>query len=257
MSRKSREMKKNIAALAIVAVFALLVFSINSIGKFIAEKVISPVVKLGTSDDGSVSTQKVSGSAWEVYGVALPASSQSEAATLADSVKSNNGGGYIFSSDDGVFVIFACLGDKSKAQSMASGMNGASMLTFRLDALSLKVTGSETKISSVKNAFALLQKAVQNTVKLTDGVQDGEKTYLQCCTGLQALRKELESCYNDIEALNSDNPVVKALKDMYSCALTLWDEMPKSSDSTFLKKMRYTSSAFVCEYMNFCSDLGG
>ncbi len=250
-------MKKNVAAVAVIAVFAVLVFSINSIGRFIAEKVISPVTELSASRDENISTDKISGNAWEVYGIAVPVQNEGDAAATAESIKTNDGGGYVFSSDGDMYVIFSCLCDKGEAQSMASDTDGAILLTFRLDALSLKVTGSASKINAVRNAFAVLQETAKNTVSLTEDVQNKKITYLKCCTALKSYGDKLETCRDELESLNSNNTVVKALKDMYSCALTLWSEMPKSSDGAFLKKLRYASSALVCEYMNFCSDLGG
>ena len=63
---KKREMKKNLTALLIIAVFAVIVFSVNSIGKFIAEKVIQPVMNLKVAKDERIVTNTVKIEALEI-----------------------------------------------------------------------------------------------------------------------------------------------------------------------------------------------
>ena len=117
MSRraKKREMQKNIIAVIIVAVFALAVFSINSVGKFIAEKVISPVMNLGKSENAS--TDRLSSDGLTFYCVSvLCCDSAKDAEENKSGVTENGGSGYVFVSDGGFYVLYSCFENKDAAQ---------------------------------------------------------------------------------------------------------------------------------------------
>lgn len=261
MSRraKKREMQKNIIAVIIVAVFALAVFSINSIGKFIAQKVISPVMSLGKSE--SASTDRLSADGLTFYAVSvLCCDSAKDAEDNKAGVTENGGSGYVFVFDGGFYVLYSCLENKDAAQKQCDELKEkypeAAVTEIKLPSLEIKVTGNSEQISAIKDVFSSLSAAAKTMLSAAGGFESGALTKLQVCGNISKVSADTAAAKAKLDTVESKNSTVIALKDACLCLEALLKEAPESSDSAFLQKLRYVSSAFVCEYVVFCTELG-
>ena len=261
MSRraKKREMQKNIIAGIIVAVFALAVFSINSVGKFIAEKVISPVMNLGKSEHAS--TDRLSSDGLTFYCVSvLCCDSAKDAEENKSGVTENGGSGYVFVSDGGFYVLYSCFENKDAAQKQCDELKEkypeAAVTEIKVPSLEIKVTGSSEQITAVKDVFLSLSGAAKTMLSAAGSFEDGALTKLQVCGNISKVSADVQAAKTKLDGIESKNSTVMALKDACLCLETLLKESPESSDGAFLQKLRYVSSAFVCEYVVFCTELG-
>ncbi len=257
---KERELKKNLIAVAIVLVFALIVFSFNSIGKFIAENLIVPLVAIGTTDSSATVTEKISLKKVEAFilGTHFYAT-QEECADAVSLVKKQGGAGYLLAYEQGYYVVHSCYADNESAKKqlneLVKAFDGTQILSLYVDELSIKVTGTKAQTEVIKEGFEFLSEAVSRIADISLSSQEKSYTPLEACTKLQGLKSELESNQKALENFKSGNSTVNALKDMYSCTKTLFNELPQSSDEAFLQKLNYAATAYACEYIKFCSEL--
>ena len=255
---KKREMKKNLTALLIIAVFAVIVFSVNSIGKFIAEKVIQPVMNLNVAKDERIVTNTVKIEALEIYGVG--AGQFQDAASAEETVKKmKDGAGYVLETADGFTVLASCYTDKEWAESvkekLSSSFDQVSVFPLKGDELSVKITGTKAQAELIAQAFSSLRTTVKEMVDLCVEADKGDVTRLQACTQIQLCRNDTAKQLEQLKALESGNRVVTVLEEMFTCVNTALGEMPESSDDAFAQKLKHASASLVGEYINFYTSL--
>lgn len=253
---KKRELHKNLIALIAVALFALAVFSINSVGKFIAEKIIDPVMNMGSSTyAGGVSANEIT-----FYAVSTEiCTSASDGENAKNQVCDAGGSGYIFVSDSGFMPIYSCCTNKDTANALCGGIKetfpSASVAEVRTPKLEIKITGNEEQVNTVKETFSVLSDSSEELLTVSEQYESGSLTKLQVCGKLNKISDSIKSANKKISEFDTANQTVTSLKDICLCLETLLKEMPESNDSQFLRKLRYVTSAFVCEYTVFCSEL--
>ena len=257
---KKREMKKNLTALLIIAVFAVIVFSVNSIGKFIAEKVIQPVMNLNVAKDERIVTNTVKIEALEIYGVG--AGQFQDAASAEETVKKmkdGGGAGYVLETADGFTVLASCYTDKEWAESvkekLSSSFDQVSVFPLKGDELSVKITGTKAQAELIAQAFSSLRTTVKEMVDLCVEADKGDVTRLQACTQIQLCRNDTAKQLEQLKALESGNRVVTVLEEMFTCVNTALGEMPESSDDAFAQKLKHAAASLVGEYINFYTSL--
>lgn len=257
---KKREMKKNLTALLIIAVFAVIVFSVNSIGKFIAEKVIQPVMSIGTAKDERIVTNTVKIEALEIYGVG--AGQFEDAASAAETVKKiqdGGGAGYVLETAEGFTVLASCYTDEEWAESvkekLSSSFDTVGVFPLKGDELSIKITGTQAQAEMIGQAFDSLRTTVKEMVDLCVETDKSDVTRLQACTQIQLCRTDTAKQLEQLKTLESGNRVVTVLEEMLTCTATALDEMPESSDDAFAQKLKYASASLAGEYLNFYTSL--
>lgn len=254
---KKKELRKNIIAVITVVLFALAVFSINSVGKFIAKKIIDPIMNMGTSTKtGGISTNEIT-----FYTVSTQiCETASDAENAKNSVTENGGSGYIFVSDSGFLPVFSCCANKDTANVQCENIKetfpSASVTEIKVPKLEIKITGTEKQVEDVKDIFSCLTKSSEELLSLCEKYESGSLTKLQVCGKVNTVASGIKDAKEKLNSIDTANETVNALKDIYLCLETLLNESPESNDGLFLQKLRYVSSAFVCEYVAFCSELG-
>lgn len=253
---RQKELKKNIIAVLIIVAFAFTVFSINSIGKFIAEKIIKPVADFSGIKSESISTENLKTTKLEIYLVsALEVDSLEEAQKASDEIKSQGGSGYIFEMDKKFNVLHSVKTNKDSAKEVTSSLSSGTVMTLTLDELSIKITGTKKQTDTISACFNLMTDNSKDLILYLEQLESGEITSLQASTKLNAMESKLEEDLKLLGDLNSSNITVKALTDMLSISKTLIAEMPDSDQNNFLQKFKYTACAYVCEYFKFYGEL--
>lgn len=247
---RQRELKKNVATVLIIAVFAVAVFSINSIGRFIADKIITPLADFSGINGEKVSTNSISTEKLEFY--LINGGTYSTADEAQGFVKDK--GGYVFRYDGSFNAILAVYNNKEEATAFAEE-GGYSLITLTLDKLKIKVTGKSDQVKALNDSFSLLSTTAETLCALTLQVSAGEISFLQCASRLNAIEDKRAASEEALKSLNSENSTVKALLDMLSLNKALLDEAPASDDETFCKRLNYITCAYVTEYFKFYSEL--
>lgn len=251
---RQKEMKKNLIAVAIILAFAVTVFSINSIGRFIADKIIRPVAEFSGVKTENASTQTVKTKKLEAYLVSFNEySSLDEANSHRTEAKEQGASGYVFEMDGKFNIIHSIHTEKASAEELAE--NFSSVLTLTLDELSIKITGTKKQVETVTDCFNIMTENALSLTDLTKKLEKGEITALQVSSKINAMKKELENKLESLNTLNSNNVTVKALTDMLSISKTLLSEMPTSDSSEFSQKLKYVACAYTCEYFKFYGEL--
>ncbi len=250
MRERKRDAKKNLLAVIVVVAFGLIVFSINSVGKFIAEKVICPVVNL-TGTKSETATDKISAEPLEFYIVSL-GSFDTEAEATAKVNETGNSSGYVLKHEGKYVAVSDCFTDKVQAEKNRGDL---SLLSVKTASLSLKVTGTEEQIKLINKVFSSLNGTAKSLLQINEAYQNGESSKLQTLSKLQKYKDTVNDIYSDAESLKSENSTVKAICEMCACGKTVLSELPKSNDEDFAKKVKYISAAFSCEYLIFCNEL--
>ncbi|MBR2861663.1 MAG: hypothetical protein IKB86_07495 [Clostridia bacterium] len=257
---KQREMKKNLLAAGIVLVFAVAVFSINSVGKFMAQRVIDPLMNIGAKQEEKVSTETVSCKKTEMFLVSAGLfEEKAEAEAAIKNVSSAGGGGYCLKTDSGYHVMHSCYKDKASAEASVQRLQGtfkdAAVVTLKVDKISLKITGTSAQTETVKGCIDFLSAATETLAEVSAKVAEEELTSLKASGELQKLASRQAESERALRELESSNTFIVAMQDMMALCSTLFAELPQSSDAEFNRKLNYVSCAFACEYVKFCSDL--
>lgn len=253
MRERKRDAKKNLIAVLVVAAFGIAVFSINSVGKFIAEKVICPVVNL-TAVKSNASTDKINAEPIEFYIVSLGSfDTDEEAANKVNENKSSSG--YVLKNDGKYIAVYDCFLEQEQAEKVKN-QNDMQLVNIKTASLSLKVTGTQDQIKLINSAFSTLNKTSKNLLQLNEEYEKGESSKLQTLSKLQKYKDAVNDLYSDVESLKSDNSAVKAISEMCACGKTILNELPKSNDTDFAQKVKYAAASFACEYLIFCNELG-
>lgn len=257
---RKKEMKKNLTAVLIIAVFAAIVFSVNSIGKFIAENVIQPVMSLGTAKEDRIITNTVTIEALEIYGVGAGHFADTAAAgETVKKLKEGGGAGYVLETSEGFTVLASCYTDKEWAESVKEKLSATfaetSVIALKGDELSIKITGTKAQAELIAQAFSSLRTTVNDMVDLCVAFDKGDVTRLQACTQIQLRRTDTTQQLEQLRALSSGNRVITVLEEMFTCVDTALSEMPESADDAFAQKLKYAASSLAGEYLNFYTSL--
>ncbi len=251
---RQKEMKKNLIAVAIILAFAVAVFSINSIGKFIADKIIRPVAEFSGIKSENVSTETVKTKKLEAYLVSFNEyASLDEAQSHRTEAKEQGASGYVFEMDGKFSVIHSIHTEKASAEKAAKDFS--SVLTITLDELSIKITGTKRQVEAVTDCFNIMTENSLALADLSQKLEKGEITALQASTKIRSMENTLDGKLEDLSELNSSNVTVKALTDILSISKTLLSEMPASDSSDFSQKLKYVACAYTCEYFKFYGEL--
>jgi hypothetical protein len=253
---RRRELKKNLFATAIILIFALAVFSINSIGRFIAEKIIVPVAQFAGVTESSV-TDTVTTPQLTLYLVSTGSfGKEKNANEAAAATVERGGGGYVFKNESTYNVIFGVYSKSDVAQTEAQQLADAftpSVITVSLDGIKIKITGQKAQLEAVQGASELLYKiahTLESTSNLAQDIspQDAEAE-------LNALKTSVSLHKSALKGLNSANESIVSMQEMLSLAEELLEELPSSNQDTFLNELKYSAAKYVCEYYGFYNSL--
>jgi len=238
---RQREMKKNLVAVMIIALFAVIVFSVNSIGKFIAQKVISPISELSGNNTESVSTDTVKTEKTELYAKCIGSfDSLEEAEEKAE-------GNYIFNFDNKFNVLSSIHTAKEEALS-----SGDDLFTLSLDGISLKITGTKTQKEIVSSSVSLMAQSAMLLPEFYEKLSSGKMTSLQVLSKITTLKSELLQKLEELKTLDGSNQTVEAFKDMLTLSSSLLD---KIDEKDLPETLRYVACAYACEYFCFLDNL--
>ncbi len=244
---RQREMRKNAVAIGIILIFALTVFSVNSIGKFIAEKIIKPVADFSGIKE-SVSISNVKTEKLELFAISL-----SSYDTFEEAQNASNGN-YIFKLDDKFNLLHSIKSDKEEAKALLSETDGA-IITLNLDEVSIKITGTKAQTQLISSCFNMMTKTAKTLAECEETLEKGTLSPLQAEAKIKTVRADITARITALTELNSSNVTVSSLCDILGLFSTLLEDIPSSTDENFLPKLRYASCAYVCEYFNFLSEL--
>ena len=256
---RQRELKKNLLAFLIVIIFACVIFSINSIGNFIALNVIAPVVNLSakkseTPLSDTVKTQKLV--MYLVSAGEMP--DLAEAETLKTLVSEKGGGGYVFQQDNEYSVIHSVFSDNSLAEEMGKKLTSdftPSVIKITIDETTIRITGKSEQLKTVHSCFTHLNQCATILEQLARDINDNKTTPLEALKEIQKLKNATLNLQNKLKEINSSNVKVLALSDMLVLAETLLNELPTSNDNAFNQKLNYTACAYACRLYDFYSSL--
>lgn len=242
---RQREMKKNAIAALIIVVFAITVFSINSIGKFIAEKVISPISSYSSEKSESVSADTVKTEKNELYALCEGSYSTFEEA------QKNAEGKYIFNVDDKFNVLSSIHTKKEDVEDLLSSSENA-IITLTLDGISIKITGTQEQKDKVSSAVALMSESAKLLPTLEEKLLSGKMSALQVISKINTLKADFLASFEELKSLNSENQTVTVLNDMLTLSTVLLDKIDENNLPNTLK---YVACAYACEYFCFLDNL--
>lgn len=233
---KAREAKKNIATALIIVAFAAVVFSVNSIGKFIAQKLILPI-----ANTGSAKAQTVSFSLNETQIFAV-----GEEASKKDAVISLGGAGFEFNEN----VLFSCYSQKEQADAAAQ-KHSLLVLPLSADKLSVKLTGTSEQILPIKDGINLLQTTLLDTLNTSALLELSDVTRTQAKANAELNLKNLNDTLNKIA--DSENSTIKELKLSLQCYITAFSSLENTQSESFLTSYKTLCCTLACEYLSFAS----
>ena len=233
---KAREAKKNAVAILIVIAFAAVVFSVNSIGKFIAQKLISPLAQAGSSK-----TQTVSFNIEETTVYALGLSQDKKEDVLAQ-----GGAGAELNEN----VLFSCYENKQVAEQIAQ-KHSLLVIPLYADKLSVRLTGAQEQTDAIKNGMNLLRSCLLDTLKTSAELELADVTRTQAKAKAEINLKNLQEALNNIPS--SENETVKQLKLTLQCYVTALSSLEDTQSDGFLKSFKVLSCTLCREYLSFAS----
>lgn len=231
-----REARKNAIAIFIVIAFAATVFSINSVGKFIAQKVLSPIAKVGTSK-----TQTVSFSLNEAHFFAV-----GESLDKRDKVIAAGGAGFEFNEN----VLFSCYTSNEQA-SLVAQKHSLLVLPLSADKLSIKLTGASEQILPIKDGINLLQSALNETIEASALLEQADITRTQAKAKAELNLNNLNKALSDIK--ESQNETISQLKLSLQCYITAFSSLADTQSNDFLTSYKTLCCTLTREYLSFAS----
>ncbi len=256
---RQRELKKNFFAFFIIIVFACIVFSINSIGNFIAVNVIAPVIDLTKEKNEKAFTDTIKTEKLVMYLVcAGEMPDLAEAETLKTMVSEKGGGGYIFNQDGEYSVIHSVFLDKAVAEEEGKKLSSdfaPSVIKIAIDETVINVTGKEKQLETLHSCFTAINQCSISLTELSLKLNNAQISPLEALKETQKLKNTIVDLQKDLKEINSSNVKVLALSDMLALSQTLLNELPASDDSTFNQKLTYTACAYSCKLYEFYSSL--
>ena len=256
---RQREVKKNLFAFTVVIIFACVIFSINSVGNFIALNVIAPVVNLSAKKDENPLTDTVKTEKIVMFLVSAGEMPDlSEAETLKTLVQEKGGGGYVFNQDSEYSVIHSVFSDLTLAEQLGQTLSSdfaPKIIKITVDETSIRITGKAEQLKIVYSCFTHLNDCAVTLEKLARNVNNAINTPLEALKEIQKLKSTVYTLQEQLENINSSNVKVLALSDMLVLSETLFNELPSSADNSFKQKLNYTACAYVCKLYEFYSSI--
>lgn len=256
---RQRELKKNLFAIFLILVFACVVFSINSIGNFIAKNVIAPVIDLTKEKNENTFSDTIKTEQLVTYLVcAGEMPDLSEAETLKTMVQEKGGGGYIFNQDSEYSVIYSAFLDKESAEEEGKKLSSdfaPTVIKIAIDETVIRITGKEKHLKTIHSCFSSINQCSKTLTELSLKLNNTECSPLEALKEAQKIKNTLSDLQNDLKEINSSNVKVLALSDMLALSQTILNELPLSDDSAFNQKLTYTACAYVCNLYEFYSSL--
>ncbi len=250
---RQRELKKNMTAVTIVLIFAFIVFSINSVGKFIAEKVIAPIARFTGATEAAF-TDTLTTKKLTLFLVSTGAfTRKADTEKIKTATVERGGGGYLFENEGVYSVIYGVYSKIEQAQAQAEALSDSftpSVITVSLEGISVKITGQKAQLEAVHGALDLINE-IAFTLEGASNLQD-----------ITAIEEALTTLYKDIslhktalKGLNSTNESLIAAEEMLSLGEALLNELPKSDQSTYFTALKHAASRYLCEYYAFYNAL--
>ncbi len=256
---RQREAKKNLFAISIILIFAIIIFSINSIGNFIALNVIAPVVDLTAKNQDSPLTDTVKTKKLELFLLSAGEMPDlAEAETLKTLVQEKGGAGYVFSQGNEYSIIYAVYTDKALAEEAGTKISAdfsPSVIKITVDETTIRITGKSEHLTIIHSCFTALNHCALTLEQLARTVNDNTTTTLVASKDVQKIKNDFVQLQQDLKSINSSNVKVLALSDMLVLSQTLLGELPTSSDGSFKQKLNYISCAYACKLYEFYSSL--
>lgn len=273
--RKTRrtEMKKNIAVVVVIVVFGVFVFSVNAVGKFMAEKVVAPVLNFvivhptqtpepGTTPDTTKVSQTIKVPAFQLFAIQMGAYSDSKnAETQKASLQAAGGGGYIVKADYYRVLASGYLTEEEaqqvQEQLKAQGQT-CSVYTLQCDELAFKITATKEQIEIIDDAFQTYPQLCTELIEACLAFDRSEKTETELKTEMKGILDDIKAQKKALEDMggSGENKPLAALTDIYARAETSLEEIcgqDANSSLAFSVRIKYNymemTDAF-CQYEN-------
>ena len=263
--RMRRERRKDLAAVALILIFAFLVISGSAVGNFMAEKVIAPLMAMAEKNDGRAKenegtvTVTISPAVPSVFAVSVGTFPSAKVAEATEKLKVLNGGAYPLTDDAGTALLFGCFASSSSAEKTAQSLTGTFpetvIRTLSADVPAVRLTGSPAQTKLIADGFSLLADTVSELLACADGLCEGDLTRLQASVKLKEKEAALNETLISLRELATTHATVRALREAVLCLKTLLEDLPESTDDGFIRLLRYTSAAAAREYVDFLTKL--
>ena len=201
---RRRELKKDLIALALIIAFALAAFGINSIGSFMAEKVIAPVMEFWGKNEKTGSYEEITAEGIEVY---LSSMGSYEQRSEAESAYPQC---YIIAADG----VFHAIDGAYTSHDIASEKAKAGVITLKSQGAGVKLSGTPEQCRIIKDSLALFPEAIKIFTS-------AEMNFTLKKTRLSLLADKAESSFNELSAIKSDNETLRRLTELSSLCRAL------------------------------------
>lgn len=269
--------KKNLAAAAIVIVFAIIVFSIGAIGDFLARNIFVPLFGDAQVDDSSPSasttpngpvklTESVQLSDLSMYMVQMDAfSEKDDAEASAQSVKERGGAGYVIQ-DEYYRVFAAAYNTQEQAQSVCEQLikqdeKDAKVYPVTSGSVVFKITATRDQIDTVSEAFAyfpeICGELAEKTIDFDKGMLSTSQ-YKTFAAGIADKMEDLADSVNRIIAGTSENAVLKSYSQLLEEAREKLENISvKNTDSAlaFSSEIKYNYIELAHMYIKYVASL--
>ncbi len=269
--------KKNLAAAAIVIVFAIIVFSIGAIGDFLARNIFVPLFGDAQVDDSSPSastapngpvklTESVQLSDLSMYMVQMDAfSEKDDAEASAQSVKERGGAGYVIQ-DEYYRVFAAAYNTQEQAQSVCEQLikqdeKEAKVYPVSSGSVVFKITATRDQIDTVSEAFAyfpeICGELAEKTIDFDKGMLSTSQ-YKTFAAGIADKMEDLADSVNRIIAGTSENAVLKSYSQLLEEAREKLENISvKNTDSAlaFSSEIKYNYIELAHMYIKYVASL--
>ena len=269
--------KKNLAAAAIVIVFAIIVFSIGAIGDFLARNIFVPLFGDAQVDDSSPSastapngpvklTESVQLSDLSMYMVQMDAfSEKDDAEASAQSVKERGGAGYVIQ-DEYYRVFAAAYNTQEQAQSVCEQLikqdeKEAKVYPVSSGSVVFKITATRDQIDTVSEAFAyfpeICGELAEKTIDFDKGMLSTSQ-YKTFAAGIADKMEDLADSVNRIIAGTSENTVLKSYSQLLEEAREKLENISvKNTDSAlaFSSEIKYNYIELAHMYIKYVASL--
>ena len=265
------EAKKNLAVILVIVAFAVFVFSVNAIGKFVAEKVMAPVMGSLTvvatntpapnaTPDTSKLTQTINVPAFSLFTIQLGAYSTEDAAkTEAANVKAQGGAGYV-AKGDYFRVLASGYNTKADADNVQAQLKDANkdsqVFELKCDELVFKITATKAQIDTINNAFTKYPLLCSQFVDYSASFDKGDISQIEFRTKIKTMLSDIQKIKTDLTNMGSSNKALLALIDIYAQAETSMEDIStdnQSSSQDLLVKIKYNyiqMADIFCQYQS-------
>lgn len=260
-----RERRKDLAAIAMILLFAFLIVSGNAVGNFMAEKVIAPLMALADKTDNREKSAEgavnitITPAVPSMFAVSAGNFPSGKLAEATEKLKALGGGAYPMAESGGTSLLFGCFASFQTAEQIARNLTGsfpeATIRTLTADVPAVKLTGSPAQTQAVADGFSLLSDTVRELLTCADALSAGDLTRLQASVKLKEKESALKETLSALKALATTHTTVRALRETILCLDTLLENLPDSTDGAFIRQLHYTAAAASREYVDFLTRL--